>query len=314
MAIRVKKTVEKGQIRMEFESDNPVDMQRVQVESKKSIFRKHKKVKKIYSGKEYKSIPGGAPKKPANLNRYQKFMYWLHEKVLFKPLKNITQFFMNIMSNNKYLQFNFDRWRVALYHFNTGIGFKVIRFLSFHQGFKCGIIYPIFNWISKKVSKYLVKELDDIDEGWHNNINRMWYWSMRQGLWDLWYHFKYDVKSYPKHSKLRVKKFGSFDNFVKHYKVKKKWTSHKSRMMGLNIILTEIMEDTVDREWFNFGLLRFWHEMNDFYKDKGGVPKPGEFPIYDVKTENYPEYFVCNMNHPVWKPNQEKERYNENGK
>jgi len=81
---------------------------------------------------------------------------------------------------------------------------------------------------------------------------------------------------------------------------------NKVRQTIIDIWLTEILEDTVDREWFNFSILRLTRQMMKFYgispEEIKKIPRPGSYPIYKSSNDTNPEYHIQNIHHPVWHP------------
>lgn len=100
-------------------------------------------------------------------------------------------------------------------------------------------------------------------------------------------------------------KYGTCERYLNDYIVNGKYrASHKYRLFLLKLWITEVMEDTIDREWFNMAALNLAHEMMRFYnvseEERKKVPQPGEFPTFTSGIELHPKYFVENMNRPVY--------------
>jgi len=170
------------------------------------------------------------------------------------------------------------------------------RFNWIHNWFKGKVAYPMLRYISRKLSKHIVQCVEDIPTDWYNNHIRMFYTAFEQGLLDMWYYYKYD-------NQLAKAKYKTFKEFYDK-ELDGKNASHLSRMMLLNIAMTEPLEDTVDRTWFDCAMLRFCHYMMKHYgvsaEEMKKVPKVGEFPLYMTSIEFNPKYQFDNRDHKVW--------------
>lgn len=97
----------------------------------------------------------------------------------------------------------------------------------------------------------------------------------------------------------------TFDEFY-HNELNLEFGCDKVRKTIINIWMTEVMEDTVDREWFNFSVLRLTRQMMHLYgvhpTEIAKIPKPGEYPIYKACIDYNPDYHINNANRPVWMP------------
>ena len=179
------------------------------------------------------------------------------------------------------------------------------RFNVIHRIVKIGIVHQMLNFVRLKLGKYLVQDINDIPEQWWNNHLRIFYHSFEYGADDLWKKVYY-VQGYQKFVK---QGFDTPEKFVKHFKDKKGLfgynASYYHRQLLIQIWMTEILEDSMDREWLNMSIMRITHEMMKHYgvseDERNKVPKPGEFPIYYSTTANYPEYFMRYRKMPVWK-------------
>jgi hypothetical protein len=173
--------------------------------------------------------------------------------------------------------------------------YKVDRFRLIHKTVKLGIVYKILNFIKKKLSHILIRNVDDMPNEWFNNHHRMFYNCWQVALKDMW------TKKYcPNYKQIH----GSYEQLLSKVK-----NSHEGRKLLIDIWMTEIMEDTVDREWLNFFMLRLYHEMHDFYNGTGvptKVPKVGEYPIYFSLQDGDPIYFINNMYRKKYTPKVEE--------
>ena len=171
------------------------------------------------------------------------------------------------------------------------------RFHIIHRVIKNSLIYPVLFFIEKRIGKYLVRKIDDIPEKWFNNHIRMFYHSFNKGLFDMWIY---------KYRGLKSKRTGKTDGeYLNDFIFKKRNLSHWSRSMLINIWCTEVMEDTIDREWFNMSIMNLAHRMMEHYgvskKERDKVPKPGQFPVYKSMTASNPQYFINNTNEKTWR-------------
>lgn len=169
--------------------------------------------------------------------------------------------------------------------------YKLSRFQMIHNGVKNGIIHPLLRFIAKRLGKFIVNNIDDIPPKWFNTHHRIFYWAWEQGLEDMWCY-----TYMPKYQE----KYGSKENFLNTFVKDKTNFSNHHRMLLVKIWMTEIMEDTIDREWLNFFMLRMYWAMNDYYK--GNVPTIPEHPTYSTAKEFNPDFHMQNMDRPVWYP------------
>ncbi len=164
------------------------------------------------------------------------------------------------------------------------------RYEKIHYWAKRRVFQPGIKLLTFLLKDHMIKSLDDIPQEWYNNHIRMFYYSSMKGIDDIWekfiYNFKVNKKDYP-----------TSKDYLKWIK-KTELYSYVNRSNAIKILCTEFLEDTVDREWVNFFMLRMWHVMNDFYG--GNVPKPGAYPMYNSTTQHNPNYFIQGMNNVVW--------------
>lgn len=187
------------------------------------------------------------------------------------------------------------------------------RFMTIHRSVKVRLIHPLLLFIEKKFKGYLVKDIDDIPRGWYNNHLRIYYDSFSKGLEDMWGLQHYlPVRDNPDNKHIRwaksqlglTKRQPTMQEYVTVKVLDKGNLSQSGRMRILNIWMTEVLEDSIDREWFNFSIMRMTHSMMELYgvseDERKKVPRPGEFPIYSSVLPTNPPYFVLNRNRPVW--------------
>jgi hypothetical protein len=171
------------------------------------------------------------------------------------------------------------------------------RWMWIHYTVKKWLMYPLLKFIKKRIGKYLVKSINDIPDEWNNNWLRMFYHSFDKGLDDMWIYMHYDMN--PKHG-AKYPKFKEYLTFCRRKDNQGDW----GRRLLINIWMTEVLEDSIDREWFNMSIMNLVHSAMSFYgiadTEMKKVPKPGEFPVYKTANEFNPIYFVTNMDYPVW--------------
>lgn len=184
-----------------------------------------------------------------------------------------------------------------------------LRFNTIHRKVKLKIVYPILKFIAKHIGKYLISGSEDIPEIWLNNHLRMMFKSYEQGMDDMWLLMYKPMcfEKNPKVIKQRLKKEGfpedpTDEQFLEYCHLS---TSHKYRLLIKKIEFTEVLEDTIDRTYFDCAFLNSIHYAMKHYgvslKERLKVPKPGEWPIYKSFKDYDKEYFLKNITRPVWK-------------
>jgi hypothetical protein len=173
------------------------------------------------------------------------------------------------------------------------------RFMRIHVLVKAKLVFPGIKFLKWLLREYLVKDLNSIPNTWYNAHHRMFYWCWDRALEDEWRLHYYDTNpDNPKSKGLTSDEF--------YDKVRKTNKSHIFRMNIIQIWMTEMLEDTVDREWCNFFVMRMTHEMMKFYgvseAEMKKVPMPGEFPIYKCGIQINPPYFMMNRHRRNWNP------------
>jgi len=171
------------------------------------------------------------------------------------------------------------------------------RHLKIHVLVKAKIVRFGMWFLSKVLDKYLVKDFEDIPKEPFNNLLRIFYKSMEDGLDDMWKFLHWNLKG---RANIHFdKKFKNAEEFVEAIKDVDYW-SHRRRLLFLKLWFTEILEDSADREWLNNSILEMYWNLNKFYKGK--VPKPGEFPTFMSDAGKQIKYFVEVNRMPIWEP------------
>jgi hypothetical protein len=149
------------------------------------------------------------------------------------------------------------------------------------------------------LGKYLITSLDDMEAKPHNNMPRIFYYCWKETLDDTFvekiWRPQYLDPNYPAHD--------SPEEFIKYMKDIKHWSRY-NRSSIIDVWMTEIMEDTFDRDWLNLFMLKMYHEIHDLYD--GEVPKPEQYPLYMTQTRNNPLYFAVFNTYPLWHPKEKK--------
>jgi hypothetical protein len=176
---------------------------------------------------------------------------------------------------------------------------KMERFRQIHVWAKNKLAYPLLKQFEKILGRFLIKSIDDIPEKWFNNHMRMMYYSWDQGLEDMW------MLQHRAMNPRKAIEYGTPENYMEKYIKHKYGPGNKYRKMIFQIWLTEALEDSIDREWFNMFTMRLTHEMMKHYgvskEEMDKVPKVGKYPIYKSGIEYNPQYFIENRDMKVWK-------------
>ena len=189
----------------------------------------------------------------------------------------------------------FKKWiKHKMLHYVMGEDQFKKRFTQVHVIAKNKVFKVIMKKFVRVLGDFMIQDIKDIPAQWYNNHMRIFYDSWIKGLDDMFTELIYKL------DRPETKGFMDSKEYLAWVKNSRYW-SHENRKTMINVWATEIMEDTADREWLNFFMLRM---MNDFYK--GNVPKPGEYPIYTSRFSNSREYFNENKGKPVWHPEEEK--------
>jgi len=161
------------------------------------------------------------------------------------------------------------------------------RFLWIHVFIKNKLFKNGIKIMKRLTGEYIVKNMEDIPRKPYNNHQRMIYHCYQKAVEDSFAGIPF--KADELRAEVNHVKFNSRNHYVKWMKDNKYW-SYDNRMTAVGLLMMEVLEDTFDREVFNYFLLRIWHEMNTFYDGK--VPVPGEFPTYTSRFANNDPYFA----------------------
>ena len=164
-----------------------------------------------------------------------------------------------------------------------------------HQVAKNLFFKPALKVLKKVMGKYVIKTIIDIPTDKHNNHHRIFYHCWQEALLDTFVGPNWEGGQ----KRTEAKQFVTKEEYVKWLQETKFW-SWDNRSSVINLWMTEIMEDTFDREWMNYFMLRMYHEMNELYQ--GNVPKTNDYPHFTGMFANNPSYFVKFNSHPQWNP------------
>jgi hypothetical protein len=173
------------------------------------------------------------------------------------------------------------------------------RFNTIHKKLKQLFLYKgikISGWL---IRKFLVVEDKDIDSQPYNNFIRMFRYCWGESVKDIWRVYIYRQKKF----KGKLNEGETPETIIKRVQDKNS-RSYMARMLARDIFVTEMLEDTADREWCNYFCLRLTHLMMEHYgvspKQRSKVPLPGEYPVYESQQSRHIDYFVKFINDKVW--------------
>lgn len=171
------------------------------------------------------------------------------------------------------------------------------RYLRIHVIAKNFLFKPALSILKKVLGPYLIKSLKDIPAEPYNNHHRIFYYCWQEALIDTFIGPDWDKGEIGRRPEAKANGFDNRDDYIRWLQDTRFW-SWDNRKKVIDIWMTEIMEDSFDREWMNYFMTRMYWEMNELYK--GNVPKPGEYPVFTGTTANNPPYFHRFIGHPVW--------------
>ena len=182
------------------------------------------------------------------------------------------------------------------------------RWWFIHLFVKKRLLYPSFKFLEWLLKRYIVTSDDQIHKSWYNNHIRIFNHCWHSAVDDIYRVLIWNQE------KMKCKVIGkpftdTPDEFInKHCKHQ----SVRWRKLMCDLLVTEMLEDTADREWCNFFVLRVCHELMSLYgldvDQRKRVPVPGEYPVYLSKTPYYPDYFSQNVMRDKWLHPDEREK------
>ena len=165
-----------------------------------------------------------------------------------------------------------------------------------HYGFKYKLIVPLLRFMKKRLGKYLIDDLNQIPNKWYNVNLRIFYNSFMTGLDQTWTDYLFKLKP------------GKFKTPKEYLEKGRQGKSYWMRKMLVDIWMTEVVEDTADREWFNKSILNMTHAVMEHYgvtaKQRAKVPTNKTYPQYmSLNNTNIP-YHLFNKDRKTWRPKQ----------
>jgi len=172
------------------------------------------------------------------------------------------------------------------------------RYRRIHHWGKRMVFQRGLKLLKRVLGKYMIKGEEDIEKYWFNNHLRIFHHSFIYGLKDAFkFHF-FGMKS----PEYKARYNNDPEQFFYEFAIKPNYWSWDNRSSIINLWITEILEDTFDREWINMAMMRICHEMMCLYgvspEEMAKVPKPGQYPIYMSPNEFNPQYQLL-ADHPV---------------
>lgn len=187
------------------------------------------------------------------------------------------------------------------------------RDVRIHKFLKNMLLRPALKIMQHTVGKkYIIKEDKDIVRQWHNNHIRIFRHCYHQSTDDIYRLLIYGASYNSARGKTKetfVKEYKDGNEFLEKHKANwiKKGALHHGyflRNLLCDIWVTEMLQDTADREWCNFFNMRVCHEMMQLYgvsmEERKKVPMPGQYPLYTSGGPYDHEYFVNNVMIPEW--------------
>jgi len=183
------------------------------------------------------------------------------------------------------------------------------RYLRIHHWAKRKLFQRGIKVFRRVFGKYMIRGDKEIPPEWYNNHIRIFYNSFTMGLKDTWKHMVWNMPG-NRNPEWRNQFKNDPEIFFKKSILDANQWSFCNRRDLMGIWVTEILEDTFDREWINMTMMRMTHEMMDWYgvseEERNKVPRPGQYPIYLSSNQNNPQYHLQHQNHPVigkiWQP------------
>jgi len=201
----------------------------------------------------------------------------------------------------------YNRFMVIHHNNKTKILHRFLR-LGLGINLNTWLLNPVYAWFKRRMKDYLIKGLDDIPAEPHNNHLRIFYWCWLKSLDQFWTKFVYCLPG-----RVDKKRFPTEQIYLDSLKNSKMSfqdrDSHARRKLLIDLWMTEITEDTADREWLNMFLLNIYHQVHQYYGGK--VPYPGDQPMYDSGGPHNPKYFLWWDSQKLWHPPESKERIEE---
>ena len=180
--------------------------------------------------------------------------------------------------------------------------YKQRRYYTLHFIIKNWMLRPVFEFMNKLIGKNLLTDDKDIPQHWYNNHIRIFNYCFEQAIDDMWKIMIFRQKAIGQMASVR--KITITDEETLNHVKKHNTHSYMMRQLFRKIWVTEMLEDTVDRECCNFFSMRLTHDMMELYgvspKERAKVPMPGQYPVYVAKGPYDKEYFGRGAINPIW--------------
>ena len=169
------------------------------------------------------------------------------------------------------------------------------RFFVLHTILKKWLLYPCIKLFHSIVSKYTVKHDKDIIQDPHNNHIRLFRLCFGDAVNDIWYRIAWPQWQHKQEMLHKSKRQWKFKTFRSLMNVCENSWSYKARMLARDVWVTEMLEDTADREWCNSFCSRLTHNMMKLYgvpeEYRKLVPLPDQVPAFVSKNHIDNDYF-----------------------
>lgn len=174
-------------------------------------------------------------------------------------------------------------------------------YVKIHRWLKPYLFYPLLKLMKWIMKKDLIKSDDDIVKEWYNNNIRVFRHCFHESVDDIWRIMLYNG------DKKRKETYANGQEYLETFKNNVKDNQFHplfARKLMCDFWVTEMLWDTVDREWCNFFMCRSAIEVCRMYdinpEEIKKIPRPGQFPMYLSDKAHNPMYFRNNVMAPVW--------------
>lgn len=182
------------------------------------------------------------------------------------------------------------------------------RYYRIHFFMKNRLLHPAMKFLMKVLGKDRVKSDNDIPHEWYNNHIRLFRYCLKESFDDIWRIMIALQKS--KQREVAGERYREKSKEVLEKAKSKPSRSYKTRQFAADLWITEMCEDTVDREQCNYLCMRIFHEMAMLYgvsvEEARKVPVPGQWPVYVARAQYDPQYFIQGATFPVWQHPEER--------
>ena len=191
--------------------------------------------------------------------------------------------------------------KATIFRDSKDINEKRDRF-NFVQNNKHKYLYPLINWMARKMEKYIVKDISDIPDEPQNRLLRLVWEAELESREEYFEHFIFPVNKY-EYSKIDKKKPEDID----HEALKLDRTKHAWYNLPLTIIkigLTVAMDDSAARERIVMYLRKLHEKLNKLFDPE----KEYKVPVYTSIYDGDPRYFAQIAMDEVREHNERRQR------